>query len=201
MLSKQAALEKIAIANWGLLIMSSHANLQENDKNKESANKNSGSPEIKQKNIRYLITISHSRGSATGKHRPFIFGLMAVLVFSIIIINAMRTNAAPAATILEIEVVQQENLLKASVEPGQDVVAWRAVRQSHNHCMEDSFALLLEEKKLAEFELSYADHDQYYCFRAQDNTDTYAFQSSPQIDLSGVALAIEITTRQLDDIL
>ena len=135
------------------------------------------------------------------KHRHFIVILMVFLVLSIIIVNAMRTQASPVASDFKVTVVQQETLLKASVEQGQDAVAWRAVRQSHDRCSKDSFTLLLEEKELAEFQLSHVDHNQYYCFQAQDGNGDYTYQSSSNIDLSGLTLEIAITTRQLDGIL
>ena len=135
------------------------------------------------------------------KHRHFIVILMVFLVLAIVIVNAMRTQAAPTAPDFKVTVIQQGTLLKASVEPGQHVVAWRALRQSHDRCSKDSFALSPEEKKLAEFQLSHVDHDQYYCFQAQDGNGDYTYRSSSKIDLSGLTLEIAITTRQLDGVL
>ena len=135
------------------------------------------------------------------RHRPFIFGLMGVLVVLIILINAMRTEAALPISDLRLNIVQNKEILEAGVDYPEKVVSWRVVRQDHEGCDAGSFGFLTNQKTTPQFELTADDHDQYYCFKVKDNEGAYAFNTSPLIDTSGLSFGLTIAIHQLDDVL
>ena len=134
------------------------------------------------------------------KHRVFIFGLMGVLVVLIVVVNAMRTEAAPPASDLSLSVIQNGVILEANVDQPEEAIAWRAVRQNNGDCAADSFNFLVKQKTVSRFELTADDNRRYYCFKVKDNNGAYAFKASPLIDVSDL-LEPTVAVRQLDGIL
>ena len=90
---------------------------------------------------------------------------------------------AVLASELSFEVVQEGEMLKASINRPAEAVDWQAVKTS-GECSHFSFIARADIKEELSFGLTRRDHNRFYCFRIKDRYGAYAFRRSPIINMA-----------------
>ena len=104
---------------------------------------------------------------------------------------------AVLASDLSLEVIQEGDILKASINRPEEAVDWQAVKTS-GECSHFSFIVRADIKEELSFGLTRRDHNRFYCFRVKDKYGGYVFRRSPIIN---TAVRPEIVSvEQLGDV-
>ena len=125
-----------------------------------------------------------AREEKSARKNRAIYSLISALILAILVTSGIRATASETATSesLEINIVQEDNILTASVSEPLQVESWRAVVTSDNdECGQQNFTQSANLKRGNSFLLVADDISQYYCFRARNTDKEYFYKMSDQI--------------------
>ena len=108
-------------------------------------------------------------------------------------------NSGVIISDLIITIIQENNMLQATVNQPEEVASWQIVKTS-GVCSNFSFTDQANQKTEPVFELSRRDHNRYYCFKVTDKYGGYALGMSHLVQTFVVYLET-LPVKQLDDAL